>query len=423
MRVRSHAWKEAFDIMKRVADRREVVVLAPAWPGGTRGADIALRASLLLYLKHFFLVHYICISDQPFDGADQWPEDRVRWIHASTANSPKWLRFLQSLAGVHPAVAVRYARARRAVMHAVRDIIRRSPESPFLIVEDIPTACLVRCISREFPEIPVAIRSFNIIAKGFEPLCHVGSIVQRLCWRLELMRVRRFEKSVCEAADKFWAISRDDARDYADRLSVRTDGIVGICMDVDRYADVPAGDAKTVVHVGTADLRKGKGLTNFVAEVWPQVRARVADARLVLAGRGTECYADPRLGIEGLGFVDDDRDVLKRGRIFVNTQQIGAGVQLKSIVAMLAGKALVSTPMAAEGIDGEDGEHFVVAKSADQTASRIADLILDTKRTSRIARNARKLGADVYDTASFMRAASPVLDAFINDSPKCRRST
>jgi len=409
--------------MRRVTDQREIIILAPAWPGETRGSCIALRASLLLYLKHFFLVHYICISDRPFDGAREWPEDRVRWIHAPTVNSPKWLRFLQSLAGAHPAVAVRYAHARRAVMHAMRNVVRRSPETPFLVIEDIPTACFISRISREFPEMHVAIRSHNIIEKGFEPLCHVGSIVQRLCWRLELARMRRFEKSVCEAVDKVWAISQDDARDYADRLSVRTDGIVGVCMDVDRYAHVQAGDAKTIVHIGTADLRKGKGLTDFVQEVWPQVRAKVADARLVLAGRGTESYADPELGIEGLGFVDDDRDVLKQGRIFVNTQQIGAGVQLKSVVAMLAGKALVSTSMAAEGIDGQDGEHFVVAKSVKEMAARIADLILDTERTSRIAQNARKLAADVYSMAPFMDAGNPVLAAFINDSPKRERST
>ncbi len=266
---------------------------------------------------------------------------------------------------------------------------------------------------------PVAIRSFNIIDKGFERLCHVGSIIHRLCWRYEMARVRRFEKQVCATADKVWAISRNDAQEYAERLDVSTDGVVGICMDVDRYSRVPEGDARTIVHVGTADLRKGKGLMDFVREVWPHVRARVPDARLVLAGRGTDGFANPGLGIEGLGFVLDDREVLRRGRIFVNTQDIGAGIQLKSVVAMLAGKTLVSTPMAVEGIEGQDDTHFVVARSYEEMAEQLSDLALDPDRASRIGKNARKLGIVQYSSTPFLEAGRGVLEDFTGELPEC----
>ena len=390
-----------------------LIVLAPAWPGETRGCDIALRASLLLYLKYFRKVHFICISAEPFRNADEWPEDRVSWIQAPTVDSPKWLRFLQSLKGAQPAVAVRYARAKRAVMGVMREIVACCSSRPFLIVEDIPTACFVGHIAREFPDIPVAIRSFNIIEKGFEPLCRTGSYLHRLCWRYEVARVRRFEKEVCERVNKVWAISAGDARDYSERLAVETDGVVGICMDVDRYAEVPDGDPQTIVHVGTADLRKGKGLTDFIECVWPRVRSKVAGARLVLAGRGTDKYANRRLGIEGLGFVGDDRDVLKQGRIFVNTQQIGAGIQLKSVVAMLAGKALISTPMAAEGIDGEDGKHFVVGRSLEQMAAQISYLALTPDRTAQIGRDARELATVRYSLGHFFESSRVALEDFV----------
>lgn len=404
--------------MSRRSQQIDVIVLAPAWPDDTGGYGIAMRASLLLYLECFSKVHFVCISDQPFEDAESWPGDRIEWTHVTIPDKPKWVRFLRSLAGVLPAITIRYAYVRREVMRAVCGAVRKSAENPRLIVEDIPMACFLSNVVREFPKMPVAIRSHNMTEKAFESLCYVGSPFHRLSWRLELAKIRRFEKEVCERVDRIWTISLDDADEYAKRLSVQPDGVIGVCMDVERYRDVVPGNAKTVVNVGTADLRKGKGLIDFIRWVWPDVRAQIPEVRLVLAGRGTERFANAGLGVEGLGFVDDDRDVLGQGLICVNPQQIGAGVQLKSIVAMLAGKALVSTSMGVEGVEGEDSEHFVVAKPIDEMASQIVSLMRDSERACRIGQKARELAVQTYDTKRFIENSRPLLDAFICKSVK-----
>jgi glycosyltransferase involved in cell wall biosynthesis len=140
----------------------------------------------------------------------------------------------------------------------------------------------------------------------------------------------------------------------------------------------------------------------------------VPQARLVLAGRGTERFADENSGIEALGFVPEDKMILDKGLIFVNPQQIGSGVKLKSIVAMLAGKALVSTPTGIEGVAGTDGEHFFVARDLDAMAGQVVALLNDRELALRVARNGRLLAADYYSEDCLSRTALPVLESFAN---------
>ena len=393
----------------------EAIVLAPAWPSKTGGYGIALHASLLLYLEHFSVVHFICISDRAFN-AETWPADRIKWTQIPIIAKPKWLRFFISLFGVLPAITARYALARQEVMHAVHCIFEKRIENPHIIIEDIPMACFLPDISRDFPDVPIGIRSHNMTEKAFEGFCHVGSPFHRLAWRLELPKIRHFEKSIFEIADSVWGISKNDVDEYSNRFSCKLDGVLGVCLDGSHYQKVGPGKDKTVVHVGTADMRKGKGLEHFIRRVWPTVRSEVPGARLILAGRGTQQFTNTDLGVEGLGFVADDRDVLGKGRIFVNPQQIGSGVQLKSIVAMLAGKSLVSTSLGVEGVKGKRGEHFEVADSPEEMGRQIISLMRDFERASRIGRLGRDLAMKIYSTEWFLEESRPLLDSFVRKS-------
>ncbi len=403
------------------SDKCEVVVVSPCWPSNSDGYGIAVNSLTLACERKFCRTHFIGIAEQQFCRADSWRDSSVEWVHAKTVSLPKWWRFAVSLLSSYPAVTLRYQRAEWDVLRNVARILAECGEANrelVVIVEDIPTACLVPKIRERFPYLRIAIRSHNLLTTGFERLAVEGHLMRRLPWKLEVAKIRRFEKSICGVVDHLWAITSEEAEQYRSRLNIKTDGVMGVCLDVGRYQEVKQGDAKTVVHVGTADLRKGKGLADFIRQVWPNVRTQIPDARLVLAGRGTERFANVGLGIQGLGFVEDDRSVLCEGLIFANPQQIGAGVQLKSIVAMLAGKALVSTRMGVDGVQGMDGECFVSANSHEEMASQIVCLMRDSRRASQIGQRAREMAANAYSTKRFLEVSSPLLDAFVSKSPK-----
>lgn len=336
-------------------------------------------------------------------------------MHVPTVREAKWLRFARSVFGALPAVTVRYSRVSRKVLATIADLIEdceTSNRRVCMIIEDSPSACILPDIRKRFPNLHVAVRSENLLTQAFADFAARGSLVQRLPWKIEVRKIMRFEKAVCLSADRLWAITKAEAEEYEKRLSIRPHGVVGVSMDAGHYSEVNSGAHNTVVHVGRADLRKGRGLTDFIKQAWPAIRLRVPDARLVLGGQGTGRFADRRLGIEGLGFVEDDRDVLGQGLIFLNPQRIGAGLQVKSVVAMLAGKALVSTRMAIEGVEGRDGEHFFVADSPEEMIERIVGLIDNSGLAERAGQSARALAARVYSHDYMARTARPLIEEF-----------
>lgn len=387
----------------------DLIVLSPAWPSLTYGYGIAVRASLLLYTKYFTKVHFICVRDQKFDDAKAWATFNVEWNHISIRKNAMWIRFIKSLSSSNPAITVRYAVARRKLVKNIDDAVKKSKNCPYLIFEDIPMACFLKTIKHRYPDMTLALRSHNMLDKAYGPFAFTGPLIHRLAWMLERIKVRRFEKYVCEHVEKFWAISREDADEYSNRLSVVADGVVGVCLDVERFEEVTTGEIKTVINIGTADLRKGGGLIDFIKGPWQLVRKEIPEARLLLAGRGTDRFTEKCLGVEGLGYVSDDRDVLDKGLLFINPQKIAAGVQLKSIVAMLSGKVLISTKPSIEGIAGRNGQHFI-AVELNKMASHIISLMRNPDRAKNIADRARKLAFKTYSTRRFIDNTKPLME-------------
>ena len=377
----------------------DLIVVAPAWPEPHRGIEIALRSSLSVYKECFHVIDYLGCSelhDVPADTRAIYPD--VNWCHVVKPKTAKAIRFLVSLTSATPAAAIRVGFASRLLQH-IRTSVERSTgagRKPSLIFEDIQLACFLPSVRKAFPSLPIAIRSQEVLFNGWCGIEAAGAWHMRMAWSLELAKIRRLEERVIKAADALWVISAHELDAYKARYGVSPDGVVGIAADVERYSSVPSGDARTVVSVGSADLRKGRGLDHFISDVWPRVRASVPDAQLILGGRDTERFTNVSNGISGLGFVKDDRDVLRLGAIFVNTQRIGAGVKVKSLVAMLAGKALLTTANGCEGLPGTNGADYVLADDAEHMARELLILMQQENAARRIGEQARRSAAQAY---------------------------
>jgi glycosyltransferase involved in cell wall biosynthesis len=394
------------------------IVISPAWPSNDSGYGIAVHCALRQYLRVFSKVHFVGLVDLPFRGLSQWSGDNVVWSHIPVVRHPKWVRFLKSLFETLPAVTMQFAG--RSIEQQVAKIIathEQNEQRTVIIVEDIPPACLLFGIRREFPSIPVAIRSHNAISKAFDQFCAEGHLFSQLAWRLEVAKIQEFEKSVLRIADRIWAITEVDSTEYWRRFGMRCHGVFGVSVDARRYASVASGDIFNLIYVGSADLRHGKGISNFVENSWREIRSAIPQAKLLLCGTDTQRFTRAELAIEGIGFVKDERQILSKGMIFVNPQESGAGIKLKSIVAMLSGKALVSTEIGIEGVAGTNGEHFFVVRDTRELAPPLITLMKDRKLALETGERARKLASVIYGEENLTRVAEPLLQDFISMCP------
>ena len=64
--------------------------------------------------------------------------------------------------------------------------------------------------------------------------------------------------------------------------------------------------------------------------------------------------------------VPDVTPYLDRAAVVAAPIRLGGSMRMKVLEALAAGKVLVATPRAAEGVDAVPGEHFVLAAGEDE---------------------------------------------------------
>ncbi|HEU5102663.1 MAG TPA: glycosyltransferase, partial [Roseiflexaceae bacterium] len=142
-----------------------------------------------------------------------------------------------------------------------------------------------------------------------------------------------------------------------------------------------------------------EGALWLAQEVWPRVRRLRPGARLTLAGRAPPppiaTLAAPDVRVPG--DLPDLRPIYARSSLVVAPIFWGSGVRIKLLEAMACGLPIVSTPLAAEGIDLRDGESGLFAERPDAFAAAIARLLDDTHMRTRLGSAARAIVERDYD--------------------------
>ena len=103
----------------------------------------------------------------------------------------------------------------------------------------------------------------------------------------------------------------------------------------------------------------------------PQLK-KMASSRVVVTGR-----------------VPDVAPYLDRAAIFVAPLRSGGGIRVKVLEALAAGKAVVASPLAIEGLDLVDGEQVVLAESDQQFSDAIVQLLANPAKRVSLAARAR----------------------------------
>lgn len=144
-----------------------------------------------------------------------------------------------------------------------------------------------------------------------------------------------------------------------------------------------------------------EGIRWFVREVWPLVRAEAPEAQLDVVGKDPppEVRAlDGRDGVAVQGFVPSMAPYFARAGVAVVPIRTGAGIRVKIVEAMAAGRAIVSTPLGFEGLPGlEPGRHLLVEEEPGPFARATVRLLRDGELRRRMASDARALAEADYD--------------------------
>jgi glycosyltransferase involved in cell wall biosynthesis len=131
----------------------------------------------------------------------------------------------------------------------------------------------------------------------------------------------------------------------------------------------------------------------LISEIWPRIRREHPELRLKLVGRGDAFIRHLIPGdanIDTTGAVDDTFPEIARARIVVAPLRAGSGTRIKILEAWAAGRAIVATPLAAEGLAVEDGTNIMLAADAAEFAGSVSKLLKDLNGRQRMGAAGRQ---------------------------------
>jgi glycosyltransferase involved in cell wall biosynthesis len=201
-------------------------------------------------------------------------------------------------------------------------------------------------------------------------------------------------------ADGVWTCTEQDRQRLVDLHGYPVDRVTVVPNAVPVTG--PAAQVTPVGHVlyvGRLDWFPNVDAVEFLLdEVRPWLARRGAGMPIVIAGRNPSPALVGRQSVAGVRLLANppEIDSLWTGGVLVVPLRIGGGSRLKILEAFAAGCPVVSTAKGIEGIDAEDGVHYLRAESAEAMADAVLALRTDSAQRGRLTRSAYRFVSDVH---------------------------
>lgn len=239
-----------------------------------------------------------------------------------------------------------------------------------------------------------------------------------LGYALEARKLEREERRVARCFDLCTATTRAEWETLESyRTGVATDWFPnGVDADYFAPTDEPY-DPDTIAFVGRMDYYPNQEcMFDFCATTLPLLKARRPSTKLVIVG------ADPSpavrklaemAGVTVTGSVPDVRPFVRGALLMIAPLNIARGTQNKILEAMAMGVPVVTSRIAAGGVDAREDEHFLVASTPLEYVSAIERVATDPAERRRLAAagRARMLSHHAWDMS--MRRLDVIIDRCI----------
>ena len=155
-----------------------------------------------------------------------------------------------------------------------------------------------------------------------------------------------------------------------------------------------AYDPDAICFVGRMDYYPNQQcMFDFCEKVLPLLRQRRPSIKLTIVG------ADPSPqvrklgklpGVSVTGSVPDVRPYVRRSALMVAPLNIARGTQNKILETMAMGVPVVTSRVAAGGVDAVEQEHFLVAQKHEEYSAAVLRILEDPAERARLARSGRE---------------------------------
>ena len=217
----------------------------------------------------------------------------------------------------------------------------------------------------------------------------------RLIYRMELPRIRRYEREIVSHFDEAWLISNAEREQLLQETTNEKVLVVPNGIDTGRFR--PSGISTNdpiLIFVGHMGVFHNIDAAEYlVRDILPLIHHNIPAARLNLVG------AEPAIEVQKLsaqpavrvlGQIADLNAELNNAAIFTAPLRFAAGVQNKVLEAMAVGLPVVTTSYVNKGLQAENGRHLIIADEPGLFAEAVVSLLRDATLRHKIGRAGRE---------------------------------
>jgi sugar transferase (PEP-CTERM/EpsH1 system associated) len=334
-------------------------------------------------LEHLAAHHDVWLGAAADDAADMafLPEAKSRYRDAFFGLLGKTGMAANIAAGALRGLPLSVARFRHAGLAAWVDRVLTEVRPDFVYVYSSAVAQYVT--GRLPPDSRLVVDFVDADAEKWRAYALREKVPLRWVYAAEFRRLVRFDAGVMAQAEAGIVVSETERRllagflpSGADRLHVIPNGV-----DVEYFKPDPAiaPRAGDIVFTGTMDYLPNIDAVAWFAEaIFPLIRRDCPDAvfRIVGARPSPRVLALRTLdGVEVTGAVPDIRPYLHRAAVIVAPLRIARGIQNKVLEGLAAGRPVVASPEALDGIAATVGRDILVGDGAEAFARAAMDVL------------------------------------------------
>ena len=242
--------------------------------------------------------------------------------------------------------------------------------------------------------------------------------LKRAFAEIQAGKLAAWERSVAAATDVTVTLSEEDRIEFERVAPGAEVAIVPNGVDLEFWHPYEnAVEPGSIIYFGNlAWLPQADAVISFVNETMPRIVSRVPHAKLYIVGNNPpdSIYRLANERIVVTGYVEEIRDYIARAAAVVMPLRIGAGTKHRILQALAMKKAIVASPVAAEGMDLTHAVNVMIADDPDAFAGRIVELLENAGLREKLGGNGLKLMRERYGwtgiygklDAVFERAAS-----------------
>lgn len=245
---------------------------------------------------------------------------------------------------------------------------------------------------------------------------HAPDPFRRAYFRLQAVRMFRFERRVSRSVRHVVAVSEADAELMRSLYGLDNVSVIPTGVNVEQFTPPPVPPPRTteLVFVGAMNyLPNIDGLKYFVREILPLIRQRRPQCMLAVVGRDPApeiralAAADQRLHVTGT--VADVRPYLWGSAVSIVPLRIGGGTRLKIYESMAAKAAVVSTTIGAEGLQVHPPADIRLADTPEAFAAECLRLLENPAERQAVAEAGWTLVASRFSWAQVARRFEEIL--------------